>query len=56
MDGVVPKPKRPRPEPTVLMLDAAMDSYLAEVKNGRKPKTYQAYDVALRYFYERELA
>ena len=39
-------------EPTVLMLDAAKDKYLAEIKNGRKPKTYQAYTVALRYFYE----
>ncbi|HEY6372319.1 MAG TPA: hypothetical protein VIX37_17215 [Candidatus Sulfotelmatobacter sp.] len=51
MNGVVPNPK-PRPEPSVLMLDRAVDQYLDEVKNGRKKKTYQAYDVALRYFYE----
>ena len=36
----------------VKMLDAAMDEYLAEIQAGRKPKTYGAYRVALRYFYE----
>ncbi|MFZ0738668.1 MAG: hypothetical protein WAM96_16350, partial [Candidatus Acidiferrales bacterium] len=45
-------PTRKEKEPTVLMLDAAKDKYLDEIKNGRKPKTYQAYSVALRYFYE----
>ena len=38
-------------QPTALMLDAAKDKYLAEIENGRKPKTHQAYTVALRYFY-----
>lgn len=50
--GTVPaKPAKPRPEPDVLMLDAAMDEYLAEIKDGRKKKTHQAYSVALRYFH-----
>jgi len=44
--------RKKKPTPTVLMLDAAMDSYLSEIKAGRKPKTYQAYDTALRYFHE----
>jgi integrase/recombinase XerD len=39
-------------QPTVLMLDAAMDKYLAEIEKSRKPKTHDAYSVALRYFYE----
>jgi hypothetical protein len=34
------------------MLDAAMDQYLGEIKDGRKKKTHQAYSVALRYFYQ----
>ena len=50
--GIAPvKPAKPRPEPDVLMLDAAMDKYLAEIKDGRKKKTHQAYTVALRYFH-----
>ena len=49
--GWLPQRKAPK-EPTILMLDAAKDKYLAEIKNGRKPKTHQAYSVALRYFYE----
>lgn len=36
----------------VLMLDQAIDQYLAEIKTGRKPKTYAAYAVSLRYFFE----
>jgi integrase/recombinase XerD len=50
---------RPTAQPTsvrdtvpVLMLDAAMDQYLAEVEAGRKPKTFFAYRVSLRYFFE----
>lgn len=39
-------------QPKALMLDAATDTYLAEIKAGRKKKTHQAYTVALRYFYE----
>jgi hypothetical protein len=39
-------------KPASLMLDAAMDQYLAEIKNGRKKKTHQAYRVALKYFCE----
>ncbi|HXY07958.1 MAG TPA: hypothetical protein VEI52_08895 [Terriglobales bacterium] len=31
-----------------LMLDVAIEQYLAEIKDGRKKKTYQAYDIALR--------
>ena len=34
------------------MLDAAMDEYLAEIEAGRKPKTFRAHKVSLRYFYE----
>ena len=49
---------RPTPKPRaenaskVKMLDAAMDDYLAEIEAGRKPKTFRAYKVSLRYFYE----
>ena len=49
--GWLPQRKAPK-EPTILVLDAAKDKYLAEIKNGRKPKTHQAYSVALRYFYQ----
>lgn len=38
--------------PASLTLDKAKDQYLAEIKNGRKKKTYQAYSIALRYLYE----
>jgi len=31
-----------------VMLDAAMDSYLAEIQVSKKPKTYGAYRVSLR--------
>lgn len=51
LDGWKPEPQ-PKPKTTVLMLDAAMDQYLGEIKNGRKKKTHQAYSVALRYFYQ----
>jgi integrase len=34
------------------MLQTVADKYLAEIKAGRKKKTHQAYDVALRYFFE----
>lgn len=50
--GWTPEPKVRETKATVLMLDAAMDQYLGEIKNGRKKKTYQAYSVALRYFYQ----
>jgi integrase/recombinase XerD len=45
---------KPRTESAckVKMLDAAMDEYLAEIEAGRKPKTFRAYKVSLRYFYE----
>lgn len=49
--GWLPQRKTPK-EPTILMLDAAKDKYLAEIESSRKPKTHQAYTVALRYFYE----
>src|SRR5882762_1262689 len=39
-------------EPTLLMLDKARDVYLAQIEKGRKPKTYDAYNTSLRYFYE----
>lgn len=39
-------------QPTVLMLDKAKDEYLAQIDKGRKPKTYDAYNTSLRYFYE----
>lgn len=51
LDGWKPQAK-PKPQPQELLLDAAMDQYLSEIKAGRKKKTYQAYDTALRYFYE----
>lgn len=48
-----PKPRQPRvAAPSVLMLDKAIDDYLAEIKAGRKPKTHAAYMASLRYFYE----
>lgn len=40
-------------EPIIQMLDKAIDAYLTETKKSRKPKTYDAYSVSLRYFYER---
>ena len=45
---------KPRTESAskVKMLDAAMDEYVAEIEAGRKPKTFRAYKVSLRYFYE----
>jgi integrase len=49
--GLLPTRKAPK-QPTVLMLDKAKDDYLAEIEKGRKPKTYAAYSVALKYFYE----
>jgi hypothetical protein len=39
-------------QPTVLMLDKAKDDYLAQIDKSRKPKTYDAYNTSLRYFYE----
>lgn len=50
LGGWTPKPAKKQPK--ALMLDAAIDQYLAEIKDGRKKKTYQAYDIALRYFFE----
>src|SRR5579863_9264199 len=51
--GWVPSTKpKPESKSKVLMLDQAIDQYLAEIKTGRKPKTYAAYHVALRYFFE----
>jgi hypothetical protein len=53
MQGWKPTPKaRPEKLVKVLPLDAAIDSYLAEIKSGRKKKTHQAYAVALKYFFE----
>ncbi len=44
---------KPKPERAALkMLDAAIDEYRDEIEAGRKPKTYSAYNVSLRYFYE----
>jgi integrase/recombinase XerD len=37
---------------TVLMLDKAKDDYLAETAISRKPKTYAAYGLSLRWFYD----
>ena len=51
--GWVPTAKpKPESKSKVLMLDQAIDQYLAEIKTGRKPKTYAAYHVSLRYFFE----
>jgi integrase/recombinase XerD len=50
--GWKPQPKVKVAKSTVLMLDAAIDGYLSEIKAGRKKKTHQAYRVALKYFYE----
>jgi hypothetical protein len=35
----------------ILMLDRAIDQYLGEIEAGRKPKTFAAYRVSLRYFF-----
>src|SRR5258708_30832112 len=51
LEGWTPEPA-PKPAQSVMMLDAAIDTYLAEIEKGRKKKTHQAYSVALRYFYE----
>jgi integrase/recombinase XerD len=50
--GWKPAPKIKTQITTDLMLDAAIDGYLSEIKAGRKKKTHQAYRVALKYFYE----
>lgn len=34
------------------MLDKAKDVYLTQIEKGRKPKTFDAYNTSLRYFYE----
>jgi integrase len=52
LQGWQPKPKVGAQVSTDLMLDAAIDDYLSEIKSGRKKKTHQAYRVALKYFYE----
>ena len=49
--GWVPTPK-PKPESKVKMLDEAKDEYLKEIETSRKPKTFSAYSISLRYFYE----
>src|SRR5579864_5231815 len=38
--------------PIIQMLDKALDGYLAEIEKSRKPKTHDAYNISLRYFYE----
>lgn len=48
--GWTPTPTKRQPK--ALVLDVAIDQYLAEIKDGRKKKTYHAYDIALRYFYD----
>jgi integrase/recombinase XerD len=45
-----PAPKR-TPVREVPMLDTAIDAYLSEIQQQRKPKTHAAYATALRYFY-----
>jgi hypothetical protein len=45
------RPKAEKKIPAGLMLDAAMDQYLSEIKVERQ-KIYRAYDTALRYFFE----
>lgn len=53
MQGWKPAPKKPaQRKPEAPMLDRAIDTYLEEIKNGRKPKTHATYTVALRYFYQ----
>lgn len=49
--GLLPTRKAPK-QPTVLMLDNAVEKYLAEIESSRKPKTHDAYGIALRYFYQ----
>jgi integrase/recombinase XerD len=46
-----PKPKR-TVVPETPMLDMAIDEYLREIQQQRKPKTHSAYSTALRYFYD----
>lgn len=42
----------PRAKAPELMLDSATDTYLAEIEAGRKRKTFLAYAVSLKYFFE----
>jgi integrase len=48
----ISKPKPDSSGSNVKMLDEAKDQYLAEVESARKPKTFSAYSVSLRYFYQ----
>jgi integrase len=53
MQGWKPQPKPKRTVvPDVLMLDVAIDNYLKEIQQQKKPKTHSAYATALRYFYD----
>ena len=47
-----PAPKPASEKTADLMLDNAINAYLAEIKDGRKPKTHAAYSTALRYSYK----
>jgi len=53
LDGGWRPQRKEKPQTiTVLMLDKAKDDYLVQTGKGRKPKTYNAYNTSLRYFYE----
>ena len=53
LQGWKPKSKKPaQGKPEVPMLDQAIDVYLDEIRQQRKPKTHAAYHTALKYFYE----
>jgi integrase/recombinase XerD len=46
------RPVRQAKPHKVLMLDSALDTYLAEIEKSRKPRTYRAYKLCLKYFYQ----
>jgi integrase/recombinase XerD len=46
------RPLRKEKPTTVLMLSKAKDDYLDQTKAARKKKTFDAYNVSLRHFYE----
>jgi len=53
LDGGWRPQRKEKPQTViVLMLDKAKDDYLAETAISRKPKTYAAYSLSLRWFYD----
>ncbi len=52
LDGGWRRQRKEKKSQTVLMLDKAIENYLAEIESSRKPKTHDAYSIALRFFYQ----